>query len=142
MGIGQKALELHRSGHNCAQSVVCAFADRAGIDKDTVFRAAEGFGFGMGNGEQVCVAVSGAAMACGICKSSGKPDDIDSRIKSLGRSKQITEAFREKNGFVICEELRGMESGKVLRTCPECIADATRLAEEIILKEDAAEGGF
>lgn len=132
MDIGQKALELHKNGYNCAQSVVCAFAQKAGEDESALFKAVGGLGFGCGSGEQVCGAVSGAIMACGLCTSSGRPGDVDSLMKSLGMAKQLTQEFGKKNGSVICKELKGIETGKVIRTCNECIVDAANLAEEII----------
>ena len=43
-----KVAEKHKSGYNCAQAVACAYCDLVGIDEETMFRIAEGFGFGMG----------------------------------------------------------------------------------------------
>ena len=37
-----RALELHHSGYNCAQSVVCALSDLTDLDEDTLFRVADG----------------------------------------------------------------------------------------------------
>ena len=44
----QKTLENHRKGYNCAQSVACAYCDLVGLDEQSVFRATEAFGLGMG----------------------------------------------------------------------------------------------
>ena len=49
-------------------------------------------------------------------------------------ARQITKAFRDQNGSVICKELKGVDTGKVLRSCDDCIADAVRLVEEIVVK--------
>ena len=40
------AQEFHDQGYNCAQAVACAYCDLVGLDKDTAYRMAEGFGFG------------------------------------------------------------------------------------------------
>lgn len=40
--------KLHDEGYNCAQAVVCAYCDSFGLDRDTAFKMAEGFGLGMG----------------------------------------------------------------------------------------------
>ena len=41
----------------------------------------------------------------------------------------MTEAFRTKNQSVICRELKGVDTGTVLRSCDGCIEDAVRIAE-------------
>ena len=43
----ERAQRLHDSGYNCAQAVVCAYCDRFGLDENTAFKMAEGFGLGM-----------------------------------------------------------------------------------------------
>jgi C_GCAxxG_C_C family probable redox protein len=64
------ALKLFRAGRNCAQSVVCAFAARLGVDENTALRAAAGFGGGIGSRQLTCGAVTGAVMAaCGVVES-------------------------------------------------------------------------
>ena len=46
----EKAVNLHKNGYNCAQSIVCAFAQELGADYETAFRLSEGFGGGIGVG--------------------------------------------------------------------------------------------
>ena len=139
MDRAEKALELRKKGYNCAQSVVCAFADVAGVDEQVLFRIAEGFGSGMGGQQHVCGAVAGAVMVNGLLNSSGRPGNVDSLIKTLGVSRQLTEGFCVQNGTAICKELKGTETGKMIRSCPDCVMDAARLAEAILLENaDAA----
>lgn len=130
----QKAMEYHKRGFNCAQSVACAFADIAGIDESTIFRAAEGFGLGMGDMECTCGAVTGAVIVCGLKNSTANLEKPDSKKETTGLAKEITKAFRQKNGSVICKEIKGVGTGKVLRSCDGCIEDAVRLVEEIVVK--------
>lgn len=40
----EKTIELHRKGYNCAQAVACAYCDLVGVDEETMFKMAEGFG--------------------------------------------------------------------------------------------------
>ena len=61
----ERALRLHGQGYNCAQAVVCAYCDQFGMDEQTAYRMAEGFGFGMGLME-VCGALSAAFMLAGL----------------------------------------------------------------------------
>ena len=35
----------------------------------------------------------------------------------------------------ICRELKGVETGKVLCSCPQCIADAVALTEEYLAEQ-------
>ena len=53
------ARAFFREGYNCCQSVVLAFEDIAGLDKESIIKAACGFGGGMGRMREVCGAVSG-----------------------------------------------------------------------------------
>ena len=41
----KKALEYHKKGYNCSQAVACSFCEEFGVDEETMFRIAEGFGF-------------------------------------------------------------------------------------------------
>ena len=58
------AQDFHNQGYNCAQAVVCAYCDLVGLDRETAYKMAEGFGFGMGCME-MCGALSGAFMLAG-----------------------------------------------------------------------------
>ena len=128
----EKALELHKKGYNCAQAVVCAFAEDCGVPEEEAFRIAEGFGFGMGMME-MCGAVSGMSMVIGLTNSvgnleKGKPTKADTYQKV----RTYAEKFRDKNGSYLCRELKGAGTGNVLCTCDQCIADAARMTEEYL----------
>jgi C_GCAxxG_C_C family probable redox protein len=47
------------SGYNCAQAVLDAFRDEAGLDEDLALKIATGLGAGMGRKQEVCGAVTG-----------------------------------------------------------------------------------
>ena len=40
--------------------------------------------------------------------------------------------FAEQNSSLTCKELKGVETGKVLRSCPDCIMDAVEIAEKVL----------
>lgn len=125
------AAQLHGSGYNCAQAVACAFSGELGFDEETVFRMAEGFGLGMGGMQCTCGAISGAVMVAGMLNS--KPEmEGRSKASTYKLSRDIPARFLEKNGSVICGELKGVNTGKVLRSCPGCIDDAVEIAEEVL----------
>ena len=46
--------------------------------------------------------------------------------------KEYVKKFQQKNGAYLCRELKGVETGKVLRSCPDCIRDAVALTEEYL----------
>lgn len=125
------AEKLREQGYNCAQAVACAFSDVLGADADTVYKIAEGFGGGMGNNEYVCGAVSAAIIIAGL-KSSNGINEPSNKANTYSIASEITEEFKKKNGSVICKELKGNETGVVLRSCPGCIEDAVKLVEKLV----------
>ncbi len=126
------ALSKHDKGYNCSQAVACAFCEEVGVDETTMFKAAEGFGFGMGNTEYVCGAVSGAILLAGFKNSTANLDGEKSKTSTYALATEITEAFLQKNHSVICKELRGSESGTALRSCPGCMEDAVTIVQSIL----------
>ena len=126
------ALQLHHQKFNCAQSVACAFCHVLGYDPQTVFKMSEAFGFGMGS-MGTCGAVSGMAMAIGMMKSDGDLDDPKTKKKCYHLMKEATRRFEEKNGSVICKEIKGVETGEILRSCDGCIEDAVAILDELLL---------
>lgn len=128
----KKALDNHSKGYNCAQAVACAFKDIVSVDEDTLFKITEGFGAGMGGMQCTCGAVSGAIVLAGLKESSGDTNNPTTKGKTYKLSKEIVEEFREKNSSVICRELKGIETNKVLRSCDGCIEDATKIAYKVL----------
>lgn len=127
----KKALENHDKGYNCAQAVACAFADRLGRDEKDVFEIMEAFGFGMGS-MGTCGAVSAMAAVVGMVESDGTLDGPKTKKVSYKVMKELTNKFIEKNTSVVCRELKGVDSGKTLRSCNGCIQDAAEIVEEYL----------
>lgn len=126
-----RALENHKKGMNCCQAVACAFSQEVGVDEQILFKAGEGFGAGMGGMECTCGAVSGAVLLAGMKNSSGDAAS-PTKGKTYQLSKAIVRDFEEKNGSVICKELKGVETKKVLRSCDGCIEDAVRIVQKVL----------
>ena len=114
------AIAFHDKGYNCAQAVACSFCQEFGVAEEEMFRIAEGFGLGMGMME-VCGALSGMMMIIGLEKGD-----------TYRKVKEYVKKFQEQNGSYLCRELKGVETGKVLRSCPDCIRDAVALTEEYL----------
>lgn len=127
----EKALAYHKKGYNCSQAVACSFCDTMNIDEETVFKMMEGFGFGVSDSFGTCGAVTGMAAVMGMLSSTGNMEMPDSKQKTYAKIRELNAQFREKNGSTICRELKGMDTGKVLRSCDGCIEDAVR----ILMKE-------
>ena len=129
------AAERKRCGsHNCAQAILCTYADKVGIDEDTArniarsnlfaLLAKNSFGAGMGNMEGTCGALVGAGITLGM-----KTKD---RAKSMKGMKQMMTKFQQRNGATQCKLLKGIGTKVVLRECPDCVADAAEFLEELL----------
>ncbi len=129
----KKAEELHNQGYNCAQAVACAYCDLFNADEKEVFRMMEGYGLGMGDMKCTCGAVSGMVTLAGLKNSDANLDAPKTKGSTYKIAKELTKAFREKNGSVICADLKGVETGEPLRSCKGCIEDAARIVEEKLL---------
>lgn len=126
------AIALHDRKFNCCQAVACAFAQEAGVDVPTLFKAAEGFGLGMGGMSGTCGALSGAILLAGFVNSDGNLDAPATKADTYKLSKELLERFREKCGSTICQELKGIGTQKVLCTCPDCIANAVETVTQVL----------
>ena len=126
------AINLHDRGCNCAQSVACAFAAECGIDEKTLMKTTEAFGLGCGGTEGICGALSGALTLIGLKYADGNIEAPKTKKTSYAVAKQVTSEFKERCGSLICREIKGIDSGKVLMSCPDCIKNGIELAEKII----------
>lgn len=131
----EACIERHNKGYNCAQAVACTYADLFGMDEAQMFRLTEAFGLGMGCMEGTCGAVTGACVLAGLKNSSGDLDSPTTKGATYKLSKAIVTKFIEQNGSSICKELKGVETGRVLRPCQDCIRDAARIAESVLFSD-------
>lgn len=113
----EKAVEYKHDKHNCAQAVAHAIADMKGIDAKEFLKIASGFGSGIGTMENTCGALVGAVMMKGI-ETSG----VDTKSKTS----KMSDAFKKSCGSLFCKDLKGVETGKVLCSCDDCVRNAMR----------------
>lgn len=113
---------------NCAQAVACTYCDLAGVGEDEMMRLTSGFGLGMGNMEGTCGAITGASVVIGGV--------IGDRNRARMAMARLMEMFQKRNGATICGELKGRKTGKMLRACPDCVADASEFLERILEETD------
>lgn len=120
----EEAVNKKKCGYNCAQAVACTYCDLAGVDEDTMRNITQAFAVGMGTMEAGCGALAGAGVVLGMKNKDQRKTFADTRV--------LMNKFQEQNGTVICKELKGMETGKVVRECNDCVMDAAKFLEEII----------
>lgn len=126
MSIKEKALEYHQNGYNCAQSVIAACSEYTGLDEKTALAISAGFGGGARSGE-LCGAISGAIMSCGMAFPFNDSSDTAAKNKIAKLANQCVTAAKEKYGNVRCFDLKcnGV-------SCPEIIGFMAEVAEEFI----------
>ena len=98
MGRAEKAEDLFRSGCNCSQAVLAAFADEFGLDDDLAKKVACGLGGGVGRMREVCGAVSAAAMVLGMRAGGDK-------AAAYPEIQRFCADFRAETGSIVCREL-------------------------------------
>ena len=127
------ALALFSQGHNCAQSVLAAFCDETGLDRETALNIAASFGGGMARMGQTCGALTGAFMVLGL-KSAGA---INNKDKFYELTNKFIEKFRAANGDISCTGLLGCSitspEGKTRAKtlCPDFVRSAVELIAEM-----------
>ena len=132
----EETIRRHDKGFNCAQSVACTYCDLVGMSEEDAFRAMEGFGLGMGCMEGTCGALSGAVMLAGLKGSCADLETPKSKGATYKVAARIVRDFKEKAGATACKDIKGVETGKMLYSCPDCIKTAAAIAEEILFKEE------
>ena len=111
---------------NCCQAVLVAFADKLGKSEDDLLRLGSGFGSGMATMEGTCGALVGAIMVSSLLSAEGE---------ARNNSRAIMSRFKELcGGATICRDLKGIETGKVLCSCEDCVRNAVLAAGEALKK--------
>lgn len=132
----EKSKENHRSGFNCSQAVACAYCNLVGMEESFMHQMMEGYGLGMGCMEGTCGALSGAVAVASLKISQEISAGSNQRAAVYKAARMIVQKFKAKNQSVICKELKGIDTGKVLRDCRGCVEDAAALLEEIVFQAE------
>lgn len=141
----EQAKSYFMEGYNCAQSVLLAFSDELGLDRETAARLASSFGGGMGRMREVCGAVSGMFLAAGLFYGYSDPKDKGGKQQQYELVQQLAHSFSQKNGSIICRELLATPNLSDTpvpsertpeyyrkRPCAELVADAAEILSELI----------
>ena len=121
----EQAVILKHNGYNCAQSVLCAFAQESGLDEDILKRLGAAFCAGMGAMNATCGALCAAEMLLGLIRYEGKP--------VLKDAAAIHAEFTSRCGASICRDLKGIDTGTMVCSCDDCVRNAAAIVSETLL---------
>lgn len=137
------AVERFGSGFNCSQAVVGSYCEELGVDCETAFKMATGFGGGMRMGE-TCGAVTGAFMVLGLKYGNAAAEDKEAKALAYEKVMEFADRFKGRNGSVVCKELLGCdisraegrkradENGLYRSVCPKMVGEAVEILEEML----------
>jgi C_GCAxxG_C_C family probable redox protein len=104
----ERAVELFSQNYNCAQSVYAASASGDGLSEAQRLALAAPFGGGIARQGEICGALTGALLTLGEAEGKAMAADPAAGRNALyERARQLTEAFREAHGSILCRELTG-----------------------------------
>ena len=120
----QRATQLFKSGYNCSQSVVAAFADIYGFTEE---QAQEQFGFlltaffggGIGRMRETCGAACGMFLLAGLEKGAVDGADKEGKAANYALVQELAAEFKKRNGSLNCGELLGLKKRAEISSVPE-----------------------
>ena len=106
MSKAEKAI-VNFERYNCAQSVLHAYCEEYGLEKNQALQTAAGFGGGMGRTQEVCGAISGAIMVLGLSSDFREEDGRPKINEVYAKVHQFINEFSAKYGTIKCWDLLG-----------------------------------
>ena len=104
-----RAVELFKSGYNCSQSVVAAFADMYGLTEEQALKVSASFGGGIGRMRETCGAACGMFILAGLQYGTTDPKDAAGKGENYRIVQELAEKFKDANGFLKCRDLLGLD---------------------------------
>jgi C_GCAxxG_C_C family probable redox protein len=147
----QRAVELFKSGYNCSQSVVAAFADLYGFTEEQALRMSASFGGGIGRMRQTCGAACGMFLLAGLDTGAVDAEDRVGKSHNYEVVQQLAERFKAENGSLICAELLGLSTTAAhrdtqaeprtdlyykKRPCVEMVETAARIFADYLIEKE------
>ena len=114
-----RAVELFKSGYNCSQSVVAAFADLYGFTEEQALKMSSSFGGGIGRMRETCGAACGMFMLAGLQTGATDPKDKEGKAANYKLVQDLAAIFSERNGSLNCGELLGLKKCDPIQSTPE-----------------------
>ena len=141
----EKAVELFKSGFNCSQSVVIAYADMYGFTEEQAARMAASFGGGIGRMRQTCGAAGGWCLVAGLETGATDPKDRAQKGANYAVVQELAAEFKRRNGSTVCAELLGLKKPEGVsmpeerteqyyakRPCAKMVEEAARIWAEYL----------
>ena len=132
MNHGEIADARFHEGCNCAQAVFTAFCDVTGLSRPEAMRLSSSFGGGVGRMREICGALSGAFLVLGWLYGYEEPGDDSVKAAHYARVQELAAAFRKQNGSIVCREIKGVDTGVILKSCDGCVEEGCRLVEKLL----------
>lgn len=127
------AVEKFMKGFNCAQAVVCAYAQDFNLDEESAFRLAEGFGSGIPGLGNVCGACSGMIMVTSLKNCEKKDLDNPTKTKTYPQVRNVVNEFIDRMGAAECSTLLKTKDCTLINGkragCIECVKCACDIIE-------------
>ncbi len=148
----QRAVSLFKSGCNCSQSVVVAFADMYGYTEEQAMHMAASFGGGIGRMRMTCGAACGMFLLAGLEKCAVNGADRTGKAANYALVQELAAEFKRRNGTLICAELLGLKKPEnspvpeertpqyyAKRPCPRMVECAASIWVEYLEKKQEKE---
>ncbi|MBR4355762.1 MAG: C_GCAxxG_C_C family protein [Elusimicrobiaceae bacterium] len=148
MSKAEQAKEFFLNGYNCAQAVLCAFAQEQGLDEKTALTLSSCFGGGLGRQREICGAVSAMCMALALKYAPNDPTDHAAKAAFYARIQEVCNRFKQENGSIICRELLGLTNAPSSpvpekrtaayydhRPCADKVKSAAAILEQYFLEQ-------
>lgn len=113
----EQAVENHKNHYPCSSAVLSAFAEDAGISEQEAL--------------QISRPMAGGRM--GKCGAVLAAEYVIEKIygdQAETKKQEFEQKFIDMNQSIVCRELKGIGTGKVLRSCRGCVTDAAELLEK------------
>lgn len=127
------ALEKFYNGCNCAQAVVCTYANELNLDEESAYRISEGFGSGIPGLQNLCGACSGMIMVTSLQNCEKKDIENPSRPKTYAKVREVVKEFENRMGSAECKVLLKTKDNTLIKGkragCAECVKCACDIIE-------------
>ena len=100
---------------SCAAAVLTSYLDEVGMNE---FEA-----------KMAAMPMAGGRM--GKCGAVLAAEEV-LKVQAPDKLEQLEKLFEEKNGSIMCNELKGRTGGPMLRSCPGCVEDACVILEQLL----------
>ena len=139
-----KAVKYFEDGFACSQSILAAYCEAYGLDREIAFRLADPFGAGMRGLSETCGAVTGSLMVIGLKYGRNQADDLEAKEKTAALILEFVKTFKDRHGTITCKELLGYdisipeqynlaeEQGLFETKCPNFVKVAAEILEQIL----------